>query len=200
MFPPGIFSLFVKEDSAMARIAGIGSRDLSHEWLSDCHKLGEWIVKCGHQVISGNATGADFAFASGGNAVDPSKVHLMLPWGSFNQGQIAPMNVITSEADLDQTERGFYLGLARKYHPRFDYLSQGAAKLHLRNGMILFPPAGNHPRPLDLVLAWPSMKVGGGGTGQGMRIARGEGIECIDLSRYGRKELSALCQTIRGMK
>ena len=184
----------------MARIAGIGSRDLSHEWLSDCHKLGEWIVKCGHQVISGNATGADFAFASGGNAVDPSKVHLMLPWGSFNQGQVAPTNVITSEADLDQTERGFYLGLARKYHPRFDYLSQGAQKLHLRNGLIVYPPAGNNPSPVDLVLAYPSQRPFGGGTGQAMRIAQGQGVEVVDLNGKTREELSALCQKIKGMK
>ena len=184
----------------MVRIAGIGSRELTYDQKAICFKLGEWIVQQGHQLYSGNAEGADFAFASGGNAQDPKQVHLMLPWGAFNQGQLAPLNVVLTEADLDQTERGFYLRMAREHHPRFDYLSQGAQKLHLRNGMILFPPAGNNPSPVDMVLAWPSTKKGGGGTGQGMRIAERFGIPLVNIGLCSRQELSNLCQTIRGMK
>lgn len=184
----------------MARIAGIGSRELTPEQLATCRTLGEWAVKCGHRVVSGNAEGADYAFASGANSYSPKSVSLMLPWGGFNNPQVNPLNLVISEADLDQTEREFYLRLARKYHPSFDYLSQGAKKLHLRNGMILFPPGGNNPPPVDLVLAWPSAKKGGGGTGQGMRIGDGEGIPVANLSRFEREDFRQLAETIRGMK
>lgn len=180
------------------RIAGIGSRELSGEQLAVCYTLGQWSTKCGHRVISGNAEGADYAFASGANTVDPTKVSLMLPWMRFNAGQVQPGNVVVAVEDLDPTEYHFYLRIAREHHPRFDRLTQGAQKLHLRNGMILFPPAGNHPAPVDLVLAWPSQKPGGGGTGQGMRIAERLGVRLIDLSKTSREELRALCEELRG--
>lgn len=184
----------------MARIAGIGSRELTHEQLGICHTLGQWIVKCGHSLYSGGAHGADYAFASGANSVDSRRVHLMLPWGSYNAGQITRENALTTVGDLDPTEYQFYLRIARENHPKFDYLSQGAQKLHLRNGMILFPPSGNNPRPVDLVLAWPSAKVGGGGTGQGMRVAEKLGIRLVNLARCTREDLARLGDEIQEMK
>ena len=56
-----------------------------------------------------------------------------------------------------------------------------------------------HPSVKNMVLAWPSKKVGGGGTGQGMRIAEGKGVTLVDLKDFGPKELYDLCESIRAL-
>lgn len=173
------------------RIAGIGSRDLDQSQKAICRKLGLWIAICGHDLYSGNAEGADYAFAEGANSLDEAKVHLMLPWARFNPGQIRPGNQVLTIDQLRPDEYDWYLSLVRQYHPS-QRLSQGALKLHLRNGMIVAPRAGR----VDLVLAWPSQRPGGGGTGQGMRIAEGLGIRLIDLSCASEQSLFQLCEEI----
>lgn len=170
------------------RIACIGSRDLNPEALGICRTLGQWIVKCGHHIYTGNALGADQAFAAGGNTADPRLVHLMLPWDSYERDKIVSGNQVLSADKLGSQSRAYYEGLARKYHPRYDSLSQGSQKLHLRNGMILIPD-----HPVDLVLAWPRDGANQGGTGQGLRLAQGEGIAWHLLNKMSREELASLC-------
>ncbi len=175
-------------------VSCIGSRELgTEEKRSNCFKLGAWIVKCGGTVHSGNASSqgiprdsADFAFASGGNSVDPTKVYLYQPWGGqgFNLHQIVEGNQV---ALPPYPEWMSYTTV--RLHPRGPYLKRGALALHTRNVAIV--------HPTKLCLAYPSDKVGGGGTGQGMRVAQDAGIELINLNHYGPDKLRALCERIR---
>ncbi len=160
------------------KIAGIGSRDLDEEQRDICFRLGRVIAERGGEVHSGNAEGADQAFANGANSVDPKWVHLHLPWPNFNREAIVRGNVIHlphPQSHYDVT--------AAKYHPNWQYLKQGAKKLHTRNVSIIV-----HPAPKDMVLAYPSLKLGGGGTGQGMRIAEGMGVPLWNLREVEQSE------------
>ena len=189
----------------MARIACIGSRELAGEWLNVCEKLGEWIVRCGHVVESGNAQGADQAFARGGNRVDPTKVHLHLPWLSYERSALVLGNHVDVLASMGDKEQQTYKNYAKAHHPAWFRLSNGGQLLHARNGRILFPN-GYPGKPVDLVLAWPSRKLGGG-TGQGIRMAHAEGIPLVDLDLLvpdylepPTHELHFLCEQVKEMK
>jgi len=182
------------------RIACVGSRELSAAGTEICVELGKWIVECGHHVYSGNALGADAAFARGGNRVDPWKVHLMLPWHSYNRAQIVDRNQVFTVDKLPMEAQRYYEDLGRQYHPRYSMLSGGAQKLHLRNGMILLPgmmlEKPLSPYKVDLCLAWPKEGPSLGGTGQAIRIAQGESIPYVWLNKLDRKELAQLCDRI----
>jgi hypothetical protein len=95
---------------------------------------------------------------------------------------------------MDPISLRFYTAQAEKHHPAWGRLSQGAEKLMIRNGMILIP-CGCHS--VDLCLAWPSNRRGGGGTGQGMRIAEEQGVRLINLNNTTQAALAALCDEVR---
>lgn len=171
------------------RMAGIGSRDLQASDLQTCLALGQFIAKCGGELHSGNARGADQAFAAGANSVNPELVHLHLPWPNFEKEAIVGGNHI----HLPQ-EQSAYDVTAAKYHPAWRHLSQGARKLHTRNVSIVCWPTIK-----DMVLAFPSQKKGGGGTGQGMRVAEGHDIPVIDLNGMDTAQLHTLCESIRNI-
>ncbi len=180
------------------RVACIGSRDLDDYQTTVCEKLGGYIVQCGHTLHSGNAPGADQAFARGGNAVDPAAVHLHLPWSNFERQATHPDNVVHSLDDLDEAHLKLYTYIAKRHHPAFRRLSQGAVKLMVRNSSILLPPPAY--LPVGRCLAIPSDKKGGGGTGQGMRIAVYEGIPLVDLRNCREPDLFRLCEEIARWK
>ena len=168
-------------------VSGIGTRTPTEEQRRRCFKLGAWVVFSGGTLHSGNANGIDYAFASGGNSIDPTQVHLHLPWDSvkgFNREQIVEGNIVHVPPYPDWMEE-----LTLRLHPRGPYLKRGALMLHTRNVSIV--------HPTQLCLAYPSDKIGGGGTGQGMRVAENQGIELIDLNHYGVGELRLLCERIR---
>lgn len=175
-------------------VSCIGSREMgTEEKRQNCFKLGAWIVKCGGTLHSGNASNgqdpldsADFAFAAGGNSIDPTKVYLYQPWGGrgFNLHQIVEGNHVTLPPYPE-----WMVDLTVKLHPRGPFLKRGALALHTRNVAIV--------HPTQLCLAYPSDKVGGGGTGQGMRVATDTGVELINLNHCGTDALRALCERIR---
>lgn len=191
----------------MARIAGIGSRELRGEWLNVCAKLGEWIVRCGHELHSGGAQGTDQSFAQGGNRVDPTRVFIHLPWLSYERGALVLGNHVDVLASMNNKEQQSYREYAKSHHPAWSHLTNGGQLLQARNGRIIFPN-GYPGQPVDLVLAWPSAKIGGGGTGQGMRMAKAEGIPLVNLNEMRidtepgtpQPELHALCERIKEMK
>jgi len=171
------------------RVACIGSRDLNSAAISTCEKLGAWVVECGHELHTGNALGADQAFARGANRVNPALVHLHLPWKTYEAEAIHPQNRVRSVEDLNPEDRIVFATLAQQYHPVYQRLSQGAQKLMMRNGMIILG--------CQLVLAWPSKKPGGGGTGQGMRLAKAHTIKLVDLNHLSQDDLFGLCEEIK---
>lgn len=166
-------------------VSCIGTRNPTGEMWENCVKLGAWIVRQGGQVHSGNAEGIDFAFAEGGNSVDPAKVFLHLPWKGFNDHQIRKGNRMVLPPYPQWME-----DLTVRLHPRGPYLKRGALALHTRNVAIVHRTI--------LCVAAPSSKAGGGGTGQGMRIAEDQGIECINLNHLNQQGWRTLAERIRG--
>ena len=57
-------------------IACIGSRATPPLVLDWMRQAGALLVRAGHRIISGNAPGADQAWAAGGNTADPTQVTL----------------------------------------------------------------------------------------------------------------------------
>ena len=171
-------------------IAGIGSRELNPDDLHICFQLGQFIVSLGGELHTGNAEGADQAFANGANMVKPERVHLHLPWASFNREAINRGNVIHLPQDQSHHEE-----TARMYHKGWHRMGQGGRKLHTRNVSIVV-----YPQLKDLILAFPSQKWGGGGTGQGMRVGEGLGVPVIDLNGMTQDDLFQLGERIRKLK
>lgn len=181
----------------MAKIAGIGSRELSAHELATCEKLGGWIVLCGHQLHSGNAPGADQAFARYANTMFPERVHLHRPWMKHENQAIHPKNVVWNLDELPLEQQVSFTKTAEKYHPAWRALTRGARRLMARNTSIITPPPDY--QPVDLVLAFPQ-RAKLGGTGQGMRVAQGLGVRVVDLRDLGKPELARLCEEISRME
>ena len=159
------------------RYACIGSRALSDDEIQRCHDLGRHLVQCGHEVHTGNAPGADQAFAAGGSSVDPSLVHLHLPWSTFEAQHIIEGNVVHNLNDMHPDGLALYEQIAADHHPAWSRLSQGVRKLMMRNSSILLPPP--ETRAVDVCIAFPGVPLGG--TGQGMRIAEYLHIRLINM-------------------
>jgi hypothetical protein len=162
----------------MQRIACIGSRGLGSLTLNLLKRIGERLVYNGWEIHTGNAPGADYAFASGGNKVNPGMVHLHLPWSGFNKDQIHSENILHCLRAGTEEEEKFYYRVAEHCHPNWRSLSSGGKSLMLRNTSILFPPGGGLAA-VDFVLACSGRQKGG--TGQGLRIAKVYDIPYVDM-------------------
>jgi hypothetical protein len=144
----------------MAKIAAIGTRELPAYQVPLLESAGMYYVQQGYEIHTGNAKGSDQAFAQGANCVDPSKVHLYLPWTGYEQRAILDGNILhfAHEASIELVR------LAERCHPNWRRLPQEIRVLMVRNTMIVFGSS--------LVIAVPNRaKEGYGGTGHGMRVA-----------------------------
>ena len=120
---------------------------------------------------SGGADGADSAFERGCFKAG-GVAEIYLPWQRFNGSN---SSLILKEND------GAY-EIARKFHPRFDALSQGAQKLQARNSYQVL--GYDLSTPADFVLCWTKKGFGKGGTGQAIRLARHHSIPILDFGLY----------------
>lgn len=145
----------------MNRIACVGSRETPPDVLDWMADMGAMIVERGFVLVSGNAPGADQAWARGGNSIDPSRVELCLPWEGFEGHAVHPRNVVRIIQSSDQR----YYDDVKGTHPSFGRLSAAALKLHARNAMIV--------DGAFMTLAYLNhAKPGYGGTGGAWRIAQ----------------------------
>lgn len=151
------------------KIACIGSRKITPALVPILEDLGEFIVKQGWLLGSGNATGSDQAYARGGNRIDPRSVMLYLPWWNYEKQAIKPGNQLV----LNHSK---YYDLAKAHHPKWKTLTRGVQYLMLRN-------AGIVSESVAVLAVLDHAKVGGGGTGHGWRIAKTLGIPRFDLSK-----------------
>jgi hypothetical protein len=177
--------------------AGIGSRDLTPAQREVCVKLGYFLATQGWILHTGNAQGADQAFAEGANLVDPKAVRLFLPWRSYEAAAVRDGNQVFSLEQYSPQQIDVLNEEAAQYHPAWDRLKQGGQKLMMRNGLIIAPTAHLVRHPVAVVLAFPSQKPGGGGTGQGMRLAESYGLPVVDLNTLDQEGLSDLCEQMR---
>ncbi len=158
----------------MKAYAGIGSRKLNETDWNLCYKTGFWLARQGWKLQTGAAQGADRAFAEG--ALDAGgKVLLCLPWPRYERrwvGNAACRGAVTKV--LQYFHKDAWASVA-KYHPAGDTLRSAIKSLHARNYLIV--------EGTSFCLAFPKSgpRGGLGGTGQGIRICTGKGIQVIRL-------------------
>jgi hypothetical protein len=151
----------------MSRIACIGSRETPSNILRWMEEAGANLVRAGHTIVSGNAPGADQAWARGGNSVDPTKVELCLPWRDFELHAYRHGNRITPS---DATAWRHAAGL----HPLWDHLRDGPRRLLARNVKIVY----GSTRVLGYLAGH-----GAGGTAFAFRIAEYFDVPTFDVAR-----------------
>ena len=156
--------------------AGIGSRDVP-KWVEELIiKTGTWLAQNGYTLRSGGANGCDLAFEKGCDLVNGKK-EIYLPWYKFNYSTsqlYLPSRILEYE--------GVEIEFARKYHPCFDKLSDGAKKLQIRNS---YQVLGNDlETPCHFIICYTKNGNGSGGTGQALRIAKDYNIPIFDFGIY----------------
>ena len=144
------------------RIAIIGTRTPGAEAAELCRKVAAAFRDLGWELVTGNAEGIDGIARDVWNQRYPERVTLVLPWRGYNAAAVHPANRVV----VFNGQRA-WVESVKKYHPAAGSLSQGAVKLHARNYGIV--------ELADAVVAFPNDGKEGGGTGQGIRVARALG-------------------------
>lgn len=150
-------------------IAGIGSRETPKDILTEMTKIGAWCKENRTWVRSGHACGADQAFEEGAQ----EWCIVYLPWAGFEKDFKSSARIHVFQQSPQALE------IAKKYHPSFDSLSQGAKLLMARNGMQVL--GSTFQDPVSAVVCWTSDGKASGGTGQALRIAKANGIRVINM-------------------
>lgn len=140
-------------------------------------------ARAGCVVITGAAPGADQLAAEAALSVG-GKIKLVLPWKNYERDWVdkivehCPSQVEVEIYNIVSDKQAEWTRSVARYHPTGDKLSAGAFALHARNYGIVCDAS--------TVVAIPNPnKPGGGGTGQGIRIAQAKGIQLFDLSKPG---------------
>lgn len=169
-------------------IAGVGSRDTIPSVLRDMRRIGEYCRFHNITVRSGHAGGADEYFEKGAQEACLA----IYPWTGFNTdpnkgGFITNAKVLIYKHNTATEE------IARKYHPKYDYLKASVKKLMCRNVWQVLGPTLNDP--VGLVVCWTPQGKDVGGTSMAIRIARGYSIPIANMffSQYDNAEKVILC-------
>lgn len=150
------------------RVAIIGSREINDATFKKVTEVASLFVKNGWEVSTGCADGADYAAMVGTRAVDPTKLHVYLPWASYNSEY---------HMDTDNTiiynpkKHTHWSESVITHHPAHDKLKRGGFALHSRNFGII--------EKADLVVAFTIKEKKTSGTDQAIRIAKAEGLPVI---------------------
>lgn len=142
-------------------VAIIGTRHPSPEMRELMVKISRAFRDLGWHLATGNADGVDGLARDVWNETAPERVMLFLPWREYNANRIHPANTVVV---YDPSVHHDWTHSVWVYHPAPDRLTPGGIKLHARNYGIV--------QAADVVIALPNDGVEGGGTGQGIRVAR----------------------------
>lgn len=152
---------------------GIGSRETPDSILRAMTSIADLLATHGYTLRSGGADGADTAFEQGCDDARGAK-EIYLPWDGFNGRKADGLMTfagVTPEA----------LDLAAQFHPNWERCSDGAQKLHARNGYQML--GRTLKEPSDFVICWTRGGYGQGGTGQAIRLARAYAVPVFDLGK-----------------
>lgn len=153
-----------------ATYAGIGSRRTPPRVLDVMRALADRLACDGHTLRSGAAEGADTAFERGARDAGGS-IELFLPWRSYGaRDEGVRLREPLREASL----------IASLRHPAWARCSSAVRRLHARNAHIVL--GAQLDDPVAVVVCWTPGALGGGGTGQALRIARHLGVPVLDLA------------------
>lgn len=147
----------------MKYYAGIGSRETPDSVLLTMIEAAQNLAAQGYTLRSGGADGADSAFELGANLKE-----IWLPWLGFNG----------SDSKLLPTKEAFIM--AGKFHPAWHKCSAAARKLHARNCHQVL--GKDLATPSEFIMCWTKGALGGGGTGQAIRIAKAHNVPVYDLA------------------
>lgn len=171
---------------------GIGSRETPTSVLGEMQVLAAALAQAGYTLRSGGADGADMAFEQGARTAPSTPMEIYLPWPGFN-GSTSPLNRVERRA----------LEVARRLHPAWDRLSQGAQKLHGRN---CYQVLGFSLNVLSqFVVCWTAdgceshrtRSTRTGGTGTAIVLAEQHGVPVFNLNKSGRRAaLAELLKTL----
>ena len=151
--------------------AGIGSRETPESVLGIFKNIATYLANRGFILRSGGAKGSDSAFEYGCDKVNGLK-EIYLPWKGFEGSN---SNLIVEEG-----EKAYEI--AKKFHPYWHNLSQGARKLQARNSHQVLGEDLNTPS--KFIICWTKNGSGSGGTGQAVRIAKHYNIPVFDAGKY----------------
>lgn len=160
--------------------AGIGSRECPKKVLDQMTELAIQLEKMGWWLRSGNAYGADQAFALGVE----ENAQIWLPWNSFGDAfrLIRPYHTYKVIQNNDEeAEKSVYL-----FHPAPEKLSRGAMALMKRNHRQL---KGLNEPDSSFVICWTKDGKDSGGTGQNIRAAKHWGIPIFNLFNLTPEEI-----------
>lgn len=149
---------------------GIGSRQTPSHIGYLMSRVGWHLAEKGYILRSGAADGADSFFEEGIGDEYPKEIYI--PWKGFNgsQSELYFGNI----GNEDEAEK-----IAKRIHPAFGKLTQGAKKLHTRNVWQLFG------RDLDsessFVIAWTPNGESKGGTRTVIELAKERSIPVYNL-------------------
>lgn len=153
--------------------AGIGARSCPLNILNDMTHLSTTLNGMGYTLRSGNADGADFAFAKG---VEDEKAQIWLPWKNFNIGfqRIHPQHTyrLIREPDDESWDS------INKFHPNGPKLNTIYKKFMARNYRQV---RGLGEPDSEFVICWTHDGTAVGGTGQALRIAKNFNIPIFNL-------------------
>lgn len=166
------------------KYAGIGPRATPLDVCTQMFNVAGELNKLGWIVRSGHAEGADQAWELGH---DPAQREIYLPWNGFNNGQGKGVYVSPSSPAL--------VAVAQLIHPRWDFLSQGAQKLMMRNvSIILGPQLDDH---VKFVAYWSATREVQGGTGNAVKLATAYGIPAYNIAfEDEQEEMTALINVL----
>lgn len=152
--------------------AGIGSRQTPLDVLDAMKYVGGHLANEGWLLRSGHAMGADQAFETGAKEQN-GKLEIFLPWDGYNGGYVKDGYIVPHFQEK-------LLNIAAMHHPRWQYLSNGAKRLHARNVCQIL--GVNCDNPVTLVICWTPYASSSGGTGQAIRIAKSYDIPIFDIA------------------
>lgn len=160
---------------------GIGARDTPEPVLKKMREVAAILGQEGGILRSGGADGADDAFEQGAKSVNaPMEIFIHKP--TFN-GRVADGKTYIH----DLTDKHFEL--AEKYHPAWDKCNANARGLMARNSSQNL--GRDLKTPSDVMISYSKNGAAVRGTGQSIRMSKGEGIPMINMGGHPWKSLSA---------
>ncbi|MBA2726515.1 MAG: hypothetical protein H0U53_11035 [Actinobacteria bacterium] len=168
----------------MKAYAGIGSRSTPELVLLDMQAFAVRLSYLGFTLRSGGAEGADTAFEKGaldarrhGDKRELSLPEIYLPWAKFGNRPSIDISTLRTQPQAEA------FAIAGQFHPAWARCSGAAQRLHARNVHQILGPDVTDPILSKFVICWTKDGMGGGGTGQALRIAKHYGVPTFDLAR-----------------
>ena len=160
--------------------AGIGSRQTPMGVLDDMRKIAHELEICGYTLRSGNADGADAAFASGVE----KHAQIWLPYKNFNVEYqfLRPDHIYKLLVPYDPEA----LLSAKEFHPAPERLGVNGLLLMARNFRQI---VGRNEPNSEFVICWTPGGKEKGGTAQALRIAKSLEIPIYNLFNLTSKQI-----------